>query len=35
LSEALQKQGKALADEPHVEHCFDGFYRVMRFDLLD
>ncbi len=34
LSEALRKQGKALAGEPHVEHCFARFYRVMRFDVL-
>ena len=33
LNAALQKQGKALAGEPHVEHCFAGFYRVMRFDV--
>lgn len=33
LSEALQKQDKVLSGEPHVEHCFDGFYRVMRFDV--
>jgi ubiquinone/menaquinone biosynthesis C-methylase UbiE len=33
LSAALQRQGKALAGEPHVEHCFAGFYRVMRFNL--
>ncbi len=33
LSEALQKQGKALAGEPQVEHCFARFYRVMRFDV--
>lgn len=32
LEEALHKQGKALACVPHVEYCFDGFYRVMRFD---
>lgn len=34
LSEALQRRGKALAGEPHVEHCFARFYRVMRFDVL-
>ncbi|MFA5371925.1 MAG: methyltransferase domain-containing protein [Sideroxydans sp.] len=33
LSEALRRRGKALAGEPHVEHCFAKFYRVMRFDL--
>lgn len=33
LSAALQKQGKALAGEPHVEHCFYQFYRVLRFDV--
>ena len=35
LNEAILKQGKALAAGPHVEHCFGGFYRVMRFDLQD
>jgi len=34
LEEALQKHGKALAREPHVEHCFAGFYRVMRFNVM-
>ncbi|WP_435628054.1 methyltransferase domain-containing protein [Candidatus Ferrigenium straubiae] len=33
LEVALQKHGKALAGEPHVEYCFAGFYRVMRFDI--
>lgn len=33
LKEALHRRGKALAGEPHIEHCFAGFYRVMRFDL--
>jgi len=33
LSDALQKNGKALAGEPVVEYCFAGFYRVMRFNL--
>lgn len=33
LSKALQKQSKALASEPYVEHCFAQFYRVMRFDV--
>ncbi len=33
LQSALAKQGKSLAGEPHVEHCFAGFYRVMRFQL--
>ncbi len=33
LLEALHKQGKDLAGEPHVEHCFAGFYRVMRFNV--
>jgi len=33
LGEALQRQGKALAGEPQVEHCFAEFYRVMRFDV--
>jgi len=30
---ALHEQGKALAGEPYVEHCFAQFYRVMRFDV--
>lgn len=34
IEEALRVQGKALADEPHVEHCFAGFYRVMRFNVM-
>ncbi len=33
LSAALTRQGKTLAGEPHVEHCFARFYRVMRFDV--
>ncbi len=33
LSEALTRQGKALAGEPSVEFCFGRFYRVMRFDI--
>lgn len=33
LGGALHKRGKALAGEPHIEHCFAGFYRVMRFDI--
>lgn len=33
LDEALHKQGKRLAGAPHEEHCFGGFYRVMRYDL--
>ena len=33
LDKALHKYGKALAGEPHVEHCFAGFYRVMRFEV--
>lgn len=35
LSCALNKEGKALDDEPAIEYCFAGFYRVMRFDLAD
>lgn len=31
--DALRMHGKAIAGEPHVEHCFAGFYRVMRFNL--
>lgn len=34
LEGALQKYGKALAGEPHVEYCFAGFYRVMRFNVM-
>jgi ubiquinone/menaquinone biosynthesis C-methylase UbiE len=33
LESALQLHDKAMAGEPHVEHCFAGFYRVMRFDV--
>lgn len=33
LDEALNKRGKVLAGTPQVEHCFGGFYRVMRFDV--
>jgi len=33
LTGALHKRGKALAEKPHVEHCFANFYRVMRFEL--
>lgn len=33
LGSALERRGKALAGEPHVELCFAGFYRVMRFNL--
>lgn len=31
LHDALGRHGKALRGEPEVEHCFAGFYRVMRF----
>lgn len=34
LEQALRKQGKALAGAPHEAHCFGGFYRVMRFDVV-
>ena len=33
LSDALEQYGKVLKGEPHVEHCFAGFYRVMRFEV--
>lgn len=33
LGGALEQHGKTLHGEPHVEHCFAGFYRVMRFNL--
>lgn len=33
LGGALAQHGKALAGEPAVEHCFAGFYRVMRFNV--
>jgi len=33
LGGALERRGKALAGEPHIEHCFAGFYRVMRFNV--
>ena len=33
LGAALGKNGKALNGEPHVEYCFAGFYRIMRFNL--
>jgi hypothetical protein len=33
LCEALQRRGKMLTGEAHVEHCFARFYRVMRFDV--
>jgi ubiquinone/menaquinone biosynthesis C-methylase UbiE len=33
LSVALKQNGKALGGEPCIEHCFAGFYRIMRFNL--
>jgi len=33
LEAALRKQGKSLAGPLHVEYCFGGFYRVLRYDL--
>ena len=33
LGAALAKQGKAFSGQPHLEYCFDRFYRVMRFGL--
>ncbi len=34
LGTALQKQGKVLVCEHQEEHCFAGFYRVMRYAVL-
>jgi len=33
LCGALKQNGKALDGEPDIEHCFAGFYRIMRFNL--
>jgi len=33
LGNALKEHGKALADDLYVEHCFTGFYLVMRFGI--
>ncbi|MDH2915393.1 MAG: class I SAM-dependent methyltransferase [Gallionella sp.] len=33
LSEALHKQGKVLAREPHIEHCFADFYTVRLYEV--
>ena len=33
LSGALKQNGKALDGEPGIEHCFAGFYRIMRFNV--
>ncbi len=35
LSGTLKQNGKALAGEPTVEYCFAGFYRVMRFNVME
>ena len=34
LSDALKQNGKVLNGEPGVEHCFAGFYRIMRFNVM-
>jgi ubiquinone/menaquinone biosynthesis C-methylase UbiE len=33
LGDALKHHGKVLGGEPAIEHCFDGFYRIMRFSV--
>jgi SAM-dependent methyltransferase len=33
LSSALVRNGKSLSGEPAIEHCFSGFYRIMRFNI--
>ena len=33
LNGALRHNNKALHGEPGVEHCFAGFYRIMRFNI--
>jgi ubiquinone/menaquinone biosynthesis C-methylase UbiE len=33
LGDALKKNGKGLVGVPHIEYCFAGFYRIMRFNL--
>ena len=33
LGDALQENGKTLNGQPHIEYCFDRFYRVMRFNI--
>jgi len=33
LGDALWNEGKSLEGEPHIEYCFDRFYRVMRFNV--
>jgi ubiquinone/menaquinone biosynthesis C-methylase UbiE len=33
LGAALGRRGKELDSQVKVEHCFDGFYRVMRFEV--
>jgi ubiquinone/menaquinone biosynthesis C-methylase UbiE len=33
LNDALRKNGKVLNGDPGVEHCFAGFYRIMRFNI--
>ena len=33
LRVALGQNGKTLEGEPNVEHCFAGFYRIMRFNV--
>ncbi len=33
LSDSLRQNNKALHGEPRVEHCFAGFYCIMRFNI--
>ncbi|MFZ2540733.1 MAG: methyltransferase domain-containing protein [Gallionella sp.] len=33
LSGALKQCGKGVDDEPIIEYCFAGFYRIMRFNI--
>ena len=33
FSGALAQNGKLLSGEPAIEHCFSGFYRIMRFNI--
>jgi ubiquinone/menaquinone biosynthesis C-methylase UbiE len=33
LNDALRQNSKALNGDPGVEHCFAGFYRIIRFNI--
>lgn len=35
LADAFQCHGKTLMGEPQLEYCFAGFYRVMRFTVME